>query len=174
MPGPRQRDPGDVVRQHMADEEVAELGAAEGAARRQVEAAAVGVVDEQRLAAARLDEHDLVEQRQRDEQVAGLVERQPVRRGRENLWHGELITPAVKLTILPRNAEAEPAWGEAVNGLRWRVWPRKDIVVRGQSVEIDCQFQNVSEKPLRIYMTVAPGQSLQVRWQRPGGIRDGY
>ena len=56
-------------------------------------------------------------------------------------------------------AEGDGAvWGEAVKGLRWRVWVEPDKVEVGGSGVVNFEFQNVSDKELRIYKQEGTGR----------------
>jgi len=60
-------------------------------------------------------------------------------------------------------------WSEAVEGLRWRAWIEPEELEIGGSLRVHMQFQNVSDKPLRMYEEISVGKGLGPVWRTSEG-----
>lgn len=63
------------------------------------------------------------------------------------------------------------AWGEAVNGLRWRAWVQPKEVHEGDPIVVTMEFQNVSDAPMRVYKKVTVDKCLFPAWREADGLR---
>ena len=71
-------------------------------------------------------------------------------------------------------AEDKRAWSKPVKGLRWRISLPSERIESGRSLIVDMEFQNVSDKPLRILKTPTIRENLYPVLYTSGGNRDTY
>lgn len=72
------------------------------------------------------------------------------------------------------SSSSVPPWGQAVDGLRWRISLPSDRIEVGKSILVDMEFQNTSDKPLRILKTPTIDDNLYPVLYTSDGNRDMY
>jgi hypothetical protein len=85
-----------------------------------------------------------------------------------------------KMVERPRPAHEQPTrpeealWSEAVDGLRLRTWVEGRQLEIGEPMKLHFEFQNVSEKPVRILKDVTISRCFNARWTTSDGRSDTY
>ncbi len=79
----------------------------------------------------------------------------------------------VRYKMLPRPKDAGP-WSKPVDGLRWRIGLPSDRIEAGKPIVVNMEFQNVSDKPLRIFKKPTVGENLYPMLYTSDGERDMY
>ncbi len=88
---------------------------------------------------------------------------------------GETEATAMSAPIVIEILPAEtPPWSEAVDGLRWRISLPFDQVESGKSMTVSMEFQNVSDKPLRILKTPTVSDNLRPTLYTSDGGRNSH